>query len=105
MAYYYRSKAGETLDWICWQYYIKEISLGAAAMAVDPRLLANSTLLENSSLLGPDAEENLRGIVEQVLQANPFLTDYPMVLPRGLTIVLPEPNNQQHENNSVKLWD
>ena len=105
MAITYRTKAGETLDWICWQYYFKEVSLSRAAMATDPQLLAHPSLLENSFLLNPDSDDSIRGAVEKVLAANAGLADYPLELPAGLNIHLPDLDEQPVEDNSVKLWD
>ncbi|MEJ2419599.1 MAG: tail protein X, partial [Exilibacterium sp.] len=97
--------AGDTLDWICWQYYVKEINLGTAAMAIDPKLLINNTAMENGFLLGPQSDENARGTVETVLQANPGLAAFPLSLPAGLEILLPDIDAERVENNTVKLWD
>lgn len=105
MANYYRTKAGDNLDWICWQYYVKEINLGTAAMTIDPRLLADNTILENGFLLTPESDQNARGSVEMVLQANPYLAAYPPTLPAGLNILLPDFVASELENDSVKLWD
>ena len=105
MANYYRTKAGDTLDAICWQYYIKEINLGTAALAIDPRLLADNSMLSNGFLLGPESEQNAKGTVELVLKANPGLAAYPLTLPSGLNILLPDLEPNQVESDSVKLWD
>ncbi len=105
MANYYRTKAGDTLDWICWHYYVKEINLGNAAMATDPRLLANKSALENGFLLNPQSDEQARGAVELVLQANPGLASYPLSLPAGLTILLPDFTQELVKSEMVKLWD
>lgn len=105
MENHYRTKAGDSLDWICWQYYVKEISLGAAAMAVDPRLLADSTALDNGFLLNPESDQNMQGAVERVLRANPGLAAYPLTLPAGLNIVLPALEPNRVDNETVKLWD
>ena len=105
MAYYYRSKAGDTLDWICWQYYVKEINLGTAAMAIDPKLLMNDCALESGFLLGPRADDSARGSVERVLLANPGLSAYPLVLPAGLNILLPDLDAGEVSDDAVKLWD
>ena len=105
MAIYYQTKSGDALDWICWQYYVKEINLGTAAMAVDPKLLANNTELANGFLLGPQSDESSRGTVETVLRANPGLASYPLTLPAGLKILLPDINVREVQNNTVKLWD
>ena len=105
MASYYQTKTNDTLDKICWQYYIKEVNLGTAAMAVDPRLLSDPQLLENGFLLGPDSELNVKGTVELVLQANPGLANYPLSLPAGLKILLPDLQTRSEADTSVKLWD
>jgi len=107
MANTYRTKAGETLDWICWQYYLKEITLGGIAMAVDPRLLDNPSLLDNGFLLNNDSDESIRGTVEMVLQANPGLASYPLALPAGLDIYLPDPATAGADvsNTTVNIWD
>jgi len=105
MANYYRTKAGDTLDWICWQYYVKEVSLGSAAMAVDPNLLANTGVLDSGFLLGPESDEIAKGTVEKVLQANPGLAAYPLTLPAGINILLPDLDAVSTDNVSVKLWD
>lgn len=105
MTSYYRTKAGETLDWICWHYYANEINLGGAAMAIDPRLLADKSILENGFLLNPQTDTNMQGAVEMVLQANPGLAAYPLSLPAGLTILLPDFTQEPAGNDTVKLWD
>ena len=105
MANYYRTRAGDTLDGICWQYYVKEINLGSAAMAVDPSLLADTGVLDNDFLLGPESDEIAKGTVEKVLQANPGLAAYPLVLPAGLNVLLPDLDAISADNASVKLWD
>ncbi|MEO0443491.1 MAG: tail protein X [Pseudomonadota bacterium] len=105
MANYYRTKAGDTLDWICWQYYTKKINLGSAAMNVDPRLLDSSRLLENGFLLGPQSDEDAKGRVEAVLQANPSLTAYPLALPAGLRVYLPDLDTDPQADTSTQLWD
>lgn len=105
MANTYRTKAGETLDWICWQYYVKEVTLGSAAMAVDSRLLANQSTMENGFLLNANSDESIRGAVEMVLQANPGLAFYPLELPSGLEIDLPDFTQEFAVNETVKLWD
>ncbi len=105
MPNYYRTKAGDTLDWICWQYYVKEINLGSAAMAIDPSLLTDSAVLDSGFLLGPESDEIARGTVEKVLRANPGLAAYPLTLPAGLAILLPDLDTVSADNASVKLWD
>ena len=70
MSIHYRSKDGDTLDAICWRYYIQQASLGEAAMMNDPRMLGSATL-DNSILLNPQTDSSLCGVVEQVLAANP----------------------------------
>lgn len=105
MATTYRTKANETLDWICWQYYVKEINLGSAAMAVDPRLLSNQSVLDSGFLLNPDSDEAMRGVVERVLQANPGLAAYPLNLPAGLNILLPDLTSERVTSDAVKIWE
>ena len=105
MATIYRTKAGETLDWICWQYYVKEVNLGAAAMNTDPRLLENQSILDSGFLLNEQSDNSMSGAVELVLKANPGLAGHPLELPAGLEIVLPEFNQELTVSNKVKLWD
>ncbi len=105
MSSYYRTKANETLDWICWQYYVKEVSLGSAAMAVDPRLLGSQEIADSGFLLNPNSDEAMRGAVEKVLQANPGLAAYPLNLPAGLNILLPDLTPDQVQSDTVKLWE
>ena len=105
MANTYRTKAGETLDWICWQYYVKEVTLGSAAMAIDPRLLANQSTMENGFLLNANSDESIRGVVEMVLQANPGLAAYSLELPSGLEVYLPDFTQELTINDTVKIWD
>ena len=104
MSVHYRSKDGDTLDWICWRYYVQEAGLGEAAMMTDPSVLGSATLA-NSVLFGPQTDSSLRGVVEKVLEANPDLASWPLALPAGLNIALPDLNRQLVENDSVKLWD
>ena len=101
----YRTKTGETLDWICWQYYLKEAALGGVAMSVDPRLLENPSLLDNGFLLSKDSDKSIRGVVEMVLQANPGLASYPLELPSGLQITLPDFTERPTTNDTVNIWD
>lgn len=105
MEKYYRTKAGDTLDAICWQYYVKEINLGSAAMAVDPRLLAENTILDSGFLLNSESDQSATSAVEMVLQANLGLAAYPLTLPAGLNILLPELEQNQVDSDEVKLWD
>ena len=105
MAATYRTKAGENLDWICWQYYVKEVNLGSAALSLDPQLLNDPSLMENGFLLNTQSDENIRGAVEKVLIANPGLSAYPLDLPAGLEIRLPDFTQELAINDTVKLWD
>ena len=105
MAIYYRTKAGETLDLICWNYYVKEISLGAAAMSIDPRLALDTSAFDNGFFLNSQREQDVRGTVEKVLEVNPGLAAYPLELPAGLTILLPDVSQELKSDDSVKLWD
>lgn len=45
------------------------------------------------------------GAVEAVLEANRDLSAYPAVLPRGLTITLPDLATALSQTPLVKLWD
>ena len=45
-----------------------------------------------------------RGVVEQVLAANPRLADQPPLLPAGVRIRLPE-ISPSRERPQVRLWD
>ncbi|ODS24439.1 hypothetical protein AB835_03835 [Candidatus Endobugula sertula] len=105
MSTYYCSKDGDTLDWICWQYYAYEVSLGAAAIETDARILADVPMRENSFLFNPQTDQNIRSAVERVLEANPGLAAYPLKLPANVTIVLPDLTEQFVDNDVVKLWD
>ena len=105
MSAYYHSKHGDTLDWICWHYYIQQVGLGQAAMMTDPRVLTTATSLENSFLFNPQTDIGMHGIVEKVLEANPGLAAWPLALHAGLTIVMPDLTEQLVENDSVRLWD
>jgi phage tail protein X len=46
---------------------------------------------------------NVKGAVEQVLQANRHLEQYGVVLRAGIKILLPEISNQPN-NTTIKLW-
>lgn len=43
-------------------------------------------------------------VVEAVLEANPFLADYPETLPAGLTIILPD-IAEAPTQQLTRLWD
>ncbi len=105
MATYYRTNEGDVLDWICWNYYIREVSLGSTAMAVDPRVLSDNADLDTSFLLSQSLEDGARGTVELVLESNEGLADYPLNLPEGLQILLPDVDQQLVKNDAVKLWE
>ena len=105
MAITYRTKEGETLDWICWQYYLKETTIGGIAMSVDPRLLQVPELLNNGFLLNADSDQTIQGVVEMVLQANPGLASYPLELPSGLEIELPDFSEAPVASDTVNIWD
>ena len=105
MSIVYRTKAGETLDWICWQYYVKEINFGSAAMIIDPKLLAANDFVDMGFLLNSRSDETIRGAVEMVLEANPGLASYPLELPSGLAINLPDFTQTLIASDTVKLWD
>ncbi|MEE8058984.1 MAG: tail protein X [Pseudomonadales bacterium] len=106
----YRTHPGDTLDYICWKYYIQDVSLNTAMMAVDPQVasvLSSEDLQQYSNSLGygSDAGQGLEGGLEAVLDANPGLAEYPLQLPGGLTIQLPDLDQQTINDNSIKLWD
>ena len=105
MSTYYRTNEGDQLDWICWNYYIRKISLGSAAMAVDPRVLSNDMDFRSGFLLNGTLEKGLRGTVEFVLNFNPGLAEYPLYLPEGLQILLPDFDQKLVENTGTKLWE
>ncbi len=105
MSIHYRTRQGDTLDWICWHYYIHEVSLGTAAMATDPRLSNDSSVFDSGFMLNNQTDESLRGVIETVLNANPGLANYPLSLPPGIAIALPEFTPELIESESVKLWD
>lgn len=105
MANYYRTNEGDLLDWICWNYYVREVSLGSAAMAIDPRLLSDDVDLDSGFLLSQSLNNGLSGAVELVLASNEGLAEYPLSLPAGLRIFLPDIDQQLVENDTVKLWE
>ncbi|GLS27376.1 tail protein X [Marinibactrum halimedae] len=105
MAHYYRTTAGDTLDWICWKYYTQQVNFGSAAMAVDPQLAENKSLLEGGILQGGQLEDQTNLQVEAVLKANPILANYPPNLPAGVNIVLPDLTPETQQDQFVKLWD
>jgi len=43
-------------------------------------------------------------VTEQVLGANPELTDSPLILPAGISIQMPDIPAQQ-EQSTINLWD
>ena len=45
------------------------------------------------------------GTVEKVLEANYRLSDYPLILPAGVTIKLPEIEQEQPADKMINLWD
>jgi phage tail protein X len=106
MAVDYRSKDGDVLDWICWRHYGQQARLNQAARQIDPQLaLADSRLDEHVQLLSQFNAADLRGIVEQVLDANPGLADYGSRLPAGVLIHLPDIGAQVEDAAVVQLWD
>jgi phage tail protein X len=46
---------------------------------------------------------NVKGAVEQVLQANRHLEKHDVILTAGIKILLPEISNQPN-NTTIKLW-
>ena len=104
MAATYRTKQDETLDWICWQYYVKEVTLSAAALAADSKLLNNMQFMDMGFLLNAQSDDNIRGAVEQVLQVNPGLASYPLNLPAGLEIQLPDLPDNLVVSDTLNIW-
>lgn len=106
MAANYRSKDGDVLDWICWLHYGQQARLSQAARQIDPQLsLADGRIDEHMQLLSQSSATDLRGIVEQVLEANPGLVDYGARLPAGVLIHLPDIAARAEDEAVVQLWD
>ncbi len=45
------------------------------------------------------------GVVEQVLEANPHLSEFGPFIPMGTKVQLPDIPTQQNKVQSVQLWD
>lgn len=106
MAVDYRSKDGDILDWVCWRHYGQQARLTQAARQIDPQLaLADHRIDEHIQLLSQFNTTDMRGIVEQVLEANPGLVEYGAQLPAGVTIHLPDIGAQVENEAVVQLWD
>lgn len=106
MALHYSSKDGDMLDWICWSHYGQHAKLSDAARQIEPHLLeANHRLDENVQVLSQFNPSDLRGIVEQVLDANPGLANIGTVLPSGIQIYLPDISARVESTQLVQLWD
>lgn len=72
MAAIYRTKEGDTVDYIAYQYY------------------GNTNNL----------------VVEKILEANHLLAEQPAILPHGIELVLPDPQEIiAVTTDKVKLWD
>ena len=102
----YVTREGEMLDWICWQYYGQRRQLEHAARELEP--LANEiddTLQQGIHALSQASPQNLSGMVEGLLQANPGLAARGPVLPAGIRIILPDYSQEVEETHVVQLWD
>ena len=106
MAADYVCKDGDVLDWICWRHYGQSARLNQAVRQIDPQLtLADGRIDEHVQLLSQFSATDLRGIVEQVLEANPGLVDYGAELPAGVIVHLPDISAQVEDTAVVQLWD
>ena len=110
MSLNYRTQDGDMLDYICWKYYIQDVNLNTAMMTSAPQLAAAFSVddlqrCSSSLTYGSSDEQSMRGTVEAVLAANPGLAQYPLELPAGLNIYLPDLDEQAIDDNRVKLWD
>ncbi|TQV72576.1 hypothetical protein FKG94_17900 [Exilibacterium tricleocarpae] len=106
MAQHYVTKQNEMLDWICWQHYGQRRQLEQAARELDPLGdEIDDTLSQALSSLSQASPQNLAGMVESILQANPGLAALGPVLPAGVTLVLPDYSQAVEETQVVQLWD
>ena len=106
MAAYYHTKQGDMLDWICWIHYGQRGRLSEAARQLDPRVGEDEgPLQEGIQAISQAGAMDLRGIVEQVLIANPKLASRGPLLPAGVEIVLPELESSVEDTQVVQLWD
>ncbi len=109
MSTLYRTKDGETLDFICWRYYKSAPSLAQAALVAQPQAAALMQQLEENSMLDYFTQQGdntqLLGIVEAVLNANPGLCDRDVLLPEGVEINLPDVHNDAGTEKLIQLWD
>jgi len=102
----YLTSEGDVLDWICWKYYFQQLNLSAAAFANNSSELDPETTLKASTIIsGYQSNEEFSSVVEMVWKANPSLVDKDLLLPSGISIVLPDIQNDVIEDNSIKLWD
>lgn len=113
MALQYRTKEGDMLDWIAWRQYGQGFNIVEAALAMDPRLAeatqdvqnTNQDPFNNLALLIQQGKDNLEGVVESILEANPGLVDYGLRLPANVIINLPDLSPTITEFQTVRLWD
>ena len=106
MPAYYETKTGDMLDWICWLHYGQRGRLSDAARQLDPRVTENDGRLQAGiQAISQAGAMDLRGIVEQVLNANPRLAAKGPLLPAGLQITLPELTTGVEDTQVVQLWD
>ncbi|WP_045856250.1 tail protein X [Teredinibacter purpureus] len=106
MATVYSTKDGDMLDWICWRHYGQHARLSEATRQIEPHLVAaNGGIDEEVEMLSQFSSTDLRGIVEQVLDANPRLVDYGSRLPAGVDVTLPELEASVEQQDVVQLWD
>ena len=106
MTTFYQTKQGDMLDWICWLHYGQRGRLNDAARQLDPRVTENEgPLQEGIQAISQAGAMDLRGVIEQVLDANPRLAAKGPILPAGLQITLPDLSSGVEDTQVVQLWD
>jgi P2-like prophage tail protein X len=102
----YLTKDGDMLDWICWMHYGQRAQLNEATRQIEPHILAaQGDIGDEVEMLSQFSTTDLRGIVEQVLDANPGIASLGTVLPSGVALSLPEISAKTEDVATVQLWD
>ena len=107
MSTYYQTKDGDVLDWICWMHYGQRRRLKDAARQLGfyAAEVKDDVLEKGVQALNYSGTEDLQGIVEQILEANPGLAKIGPILPAGIQITLPDLAPQTEDTQTVQLWD
>lgn len=93
----YYTKDNETLDYICWRHYVHNNLLEIKYHSLENEIF--HSFINNYS----NEESGINGIIEQVLMANPGISQY-LFIPYGTKLILPDIKDTPMDLSLNDLW-